>query len=114
MTDRRTLERFCLLMIVLSPVAGLLSGGSFWQVSHAQRAQQNAKGIFANLKVGQTIAIKEEAGRYVVLVMPGTEQAQEIREVGDDYLSVVDQLGARESRIPVYSIKAINTVLLPR
>jgi hypothetical protein len=50
----------------------------------------------------------------VILVMPGTEQAQEIREVGDDYLSVVDQLGARESRIPVYSIKAINTVMLPR
>ncbi len=114
MTDRRTLERLCLLMIVLSPLAGILSGGSFWQASHAQRPQRNAAGIFANLKVGQTISIKEEAGRYLIQVIPGAGQAHEIREVGDDYLSVVDQLGARESRIPVYSIKAINTVLLPR
>jgi len=112
-TTDGTLVRFILLTMLLSPVVGLLSEGVFWQAGHAQRPGRAGTGFLGGLTNGQSVGLKDEAGRYVLQVIPGAEQAYEIREVGDDYVVLVDRTGVRETRIPVYSIKSIATTILP-
>ena len=69
---------------------------------------QIGKGVFAGLKVGQPVTLKEVGAAYEVRVLldvaiPTVEQ---VAEVGVDHLVVKNGAGI-ETRIPVTSIKAV-------
>ncbi len=73
-----------------------------------------APGLFAGLKVGRPVVLKDEGVAYEIDVMddqPST--GQEVAEVGGDYLVIKDVAGV-ETRIPVTSIKAIVRISAAR
>jgi hypothetical protein len=71
-----------------------------------------SKGVLSALKEGQSVSVKEVAGRYDITVMPDEKLSHIVKEVGNDYLVVEDAVGLTETRIPVYSIKSIAIVKL--
>lgn len=86
---------FCaaLVLVCLSPEA-----------SGQEKAR---KGFLSVLKEGQTVVLKEAAGRYEITLMEG---GHKVIEVGPDYVVVEDLAGVTESRIPVYSIRSIARI----
>lgn len=72
------------------------------------------KGFLSALKQGQTIVLKENAGRYEITVMKDVRLGHTIIEVGPDYVVVEDVAKMTETRIPVYSIKAIVKIKVPK
>ena len=66
------------------------------------------------LKAAQSVTVKENGGRYEVTVMDEVRLGHRITEVGADYLVVEDVAGVTETRIPIYSIKAIVRLKSPR
>jgi hypothetical protein len=77
-----------------------------------QGEDKQSKGVLAALKEGQSVSVKEVAGRYDVTVMTDMRLGHTVKEVGSDYLVVEDAAGLTETRIPVYSIKSIAIVKL--
>ncbi len=73
--------------------------------SHGQ--DKPRKGVLAVLKEGQTVTLKESGGRYEITVLKNVPLGHKVVEVGPDYVVVEDAAGVTETRIPVYSIKAI-------
>ena len=80
----------------------------------AQGQDKPRKGFLSVLKEGQAVTVKENGGRYEITVMDEVRLGQRITEVGADYLVVEDVAGVTETRIPVYSIKAIVRLKSPR
>jgi hypothetical protein len=76
--------------------------------------QEKGGGIFAPLKEGQTVALKEAGGRFEIAVVPGLEAGHKVVEVGPDFIVLVDAAGVTETRIPVWSVKAVTVTRLPR
>lgn len=81
-----------------------------------QGQEKPPKGFLSVLKVGQPIAVKEAAGRYEIAVIDDAPAplGYKVIEVGVDFLVVEDVAGITETRIPVYSIKAIVRLKVPR
>jgi len=71
-------------------------------------------GIFTPLEKGQTVSVKDVAGRYQIGVVPGLELAQKVIEVGPDFVVLEDASGLVQTRIPVYSIRAVTVTKLPK
>lgn len=65
--------------------------------------------FFAVLKVGQSVALKETAGRFTISTMDDVPDSlsHKVVEVGTDYLTVEDIAGIHQTRIPVYSVSSI-------
>ena len=72
------------------------------------------RGFLSVLKAAQSVTVKENGGRYEVTVMDEVRLGHRITEVGADYLVVEDVAGVTETRIPIYSIKAIVRLKSPR
>ncbi len=72
------------------------------------------KNFLSALKEGQTIVLKENAGRYDITVMKDVRLGHTVIEVGSDYVVVEDVAKVTETRIPVYSIKAIVKIKVPK
>ena len=72
------------------------------------------KGFLSILKEGQSVSVKEVAGRYEITVMKDVKLGQKVIEVGSDYVVVKDAAGITEIRIPVYSIKSIVKLKVPK
>ena len=71
-------------------------------------------GLFAGLRVGQPVTLKDLGVAYEVGVMVDRfPTGREIAEVGADYLVVRDVTGAVEPRIPETSIKAVTRIMAP-
>lgn len=70
-------------------------------------------GVFAPLEKGQKVALKEVAGGYQITVMPGVELASKVIEVGADYVVLEDPAGVTQTRIPVYSTRAVVVTRVP-
>jgi hypothetical protein len=71
---------------------------------------QGGKGVFAGLKVGQPVMLKDVGVVYEVRVLDEPIPTVEaVAEIGIDYLGVKNEAGI-ETRIPVTSIKAIIRV----
>ena len=69
------------------------------------------KGLFATLKPDQQIVLKEVGDRYEINVIELTNRlSYVVVEVGSNHVVVRDSVGFTETRIPVYSIKAIVTI----
>lgn len=80
----------------------------------APPAENKAGGVFAPLAKGSKVALKEAGGRYEINVIPGLDDGQTVAEVGGDFVVLVDPSGVTETRIPVYSIKAVTVTRLPK
>ena len=68
---------------------------------------QSGKGVFAGLKIGLPVPLKDEGAAYEVRVLDeALPTAEEVADVGLDYLVIKSEAGI-ETRIPTTSIKAI-------
>lgn len=87
-------------------------GADGGELANQDRAAQNRapRGLFAGLRVGQAIAVKETAGRFELTYyedVPLGPVGPRIAELGPDYVVIDDGVGISETRIPIYSIKSI-------
>jgi hypothetical protein len=76
------------------------------------QAPAQPRGVLSVLHVSQQVSLKETSGRFEIGVFengPGV-LGQKVVELGTDYLVVQDVAGVTETRIPIYSIKAIVTL----
>ena len=80
--------------------------------SHGQ--EKPRKGFLAILKEGQTVTLKESAGKYEITLMKNIPLGHKVIEVGVDYVVVEDAAGVTETRIHVTSIKAIIKLKIPK
>lgn len=80
--------------------------------SHGQ--DKPRKGFLAALKEGQTVTLKEYAGKFEITMMKNIPLGHKVIEVGSDYIVVEDAAGVIETRIPVTSIKAIIRLKIPK
>lgn len=72
-------------------------------------------GFLSALKAGQSVAVKEVAGRFEIVIDDSlTELSHKIIEVGPDLVAVEDIGGLIETRIPVYSINSIVRLKVPQ
>lgn len=95
--------------------AGALIAFAAFTVS-GQAPTQPRQGFMSALKQGQAVTLKEVAGRIEISTLddiPGP-LGYKITEVGPDYLTVLDIADVTETRIPVYSIKSIVRLKLPK
>ena len=71
---------------------------------------QSGKGVFAGLKVGLPVTLKEAGAAYEVrLLDEAIPTVEKVAEVGVDYLVIKNEAGI-ETRSPVTSIKAVIRV----
>ena len=91
------------LLVALAPAA-------------APKADEKAPGVFAPLEKGSKVALKEVGGRYEISVVPGLAEGHTVAEVGGggDFVVLVDPSGVTETRIPIYSVKAVTVTRLPK
>lgn len=80
--------------------------------SHGQ--DKPRKGFLAALKEGQTVTLKENAGKFEITMMKNIPLGHKVLEVGPDFVVVEDAAGVTETRIPVTSIKAIIRLKIPK
>ena len=80
--------------------------------SHGQ--EKPRKGFLTILKEGQTVALKESAGKYELTLMKNIPLGHKVIEVGSDYVVVEDAAGVTETRIHVTSIKSIIKLKIPK
>lgn len=72
-------------------------------------------GFLSALKAGQSVAVKEVAGRFEIMFDDNLKDlSHKIVEVGPDLVTVEDLGGLIETRIPVYSIKSIIRLKVPQ
>ena len=81
----------------------------------AQAPAEKQRTFLSALKEGQQVSLKEAAGRYEISTLDGVPgvQGHKVIEVASDYVVIRDIAGVSESRIPVYSIKAIIRLKVP-
>lgn len=72
------------------------------------------KTFLSPLKEGQTAVVKEVAGRYEITLIKDVRLTHTVKEIGADYVLFEDALGTTETRVPIYSIKAIIKVKIPK
>ncbi|MSR30692.1 MAG: hypothetical protein EXR99_04220 [Gemmataceae bacterium] len=66
--------------------------------------EKGKKGFLSVLKEGQKVVLRESAGQYEITLIEG---GSKVIEVGQDFVVIGDLVGARETRIPIYSLKNI-------
>lgn len=91
----------------------LIVAASF--AASAQAPAEKQPTFFSALKEGQHVSLKEVAGRFEITTVEGVVavQGHKVMEIGNDYIVVQDVAGVTESRIPVYSVKAIIRLKVP-
>ena len=75
-----------------------------------QEQPPKVSGVFATLKAGQAINVKETGEKYLLTVIDGESklpQPHTVLEVGQDFVVVKDFTGLNETRIPITSVKAV-------
>ena len=80
-----------------------------------QGPEKPRQGFLSALKEGQSVSMKEVAGRFEIMIDDGLKDlSHKIIEVGPDLVAVEDIGGLIETRIPVYSIKSIVRLKVPQ
>ena len=93
----------------------LLVAALFMAIPNTSHGQDKPKKTFlSGIKEGQTISVREVGGRYEISVMKRMPVGHKVLEVGIDYILVEDPASVTETRIPVYSIKSIVTLKVPK
>ena len=82
----------------------------------AQAPAEKQRHFLSALKKGQPVSLKEVSGRYELSTLEGVPDVQgyKVLEVEADHVVVQDISGVTETRIPLWSIKAIVRLKLPR
>ena len=86
--------------------------GSVTPTGHGQVGPR--RGFLSALEEGQSVTLRENAGRYEITLIANVLLGHRVIEVGTDYVVVVDVAGVTETRIPIYSIRSIVRVRVPR
>ncbi len=81
----------------------------------AQAPAEKHRSFLSALKEGQSVSLKEVAGRYELSTVEGVAAVQgyKVIEVASEYVVIQDVAGVTESRIPIFSIKAIVRLKVP-
>ena len=100
--------------IVAVVVLAFMAVGLF--AASAQAPAEKHRTFLSALKEGQPISLREVSGRYEFTTVEGvaTVQGHKVIEIGNDFVVVQDIAGVTETRIPVFSIKAIIRLKVPR
>jgi len=107
----KRLEKSFALATVL--MLGAVAVGTFVRADLPKREA----GLFSVLRAGQGVMLKESSGRYEITILdvgPGGRLSHSVTEVGPDYLVVQDLAEVTETRVPVYSLKAIIRIKPPK
>ncbi|MGE3406439.1 MAG: hypothetical protein AB7I37_06450 [Pirellulales bacterium] len=88
--------------------------GAYTVTAHAPAEKQPT--FLSALKEGQHVSLKQDAGRYEISTVEGVAAVQgyKVMEIGADYVVIQDVAGVTESRIPLWSIKAITRLKVPK
>lgn len=74
-------------------------------------APQKPQGVLAPLKVGQSVALQDRGGSFEIrLTDVEVPMGHSVVEVGQDFVVLKDFADVTETRIPIYSIKAVVLV----
>jgi len=73
--------------------------------------EQNRTGFLSVLNEGQRVVLEAADGHYQITLIDG---GHKVIEVGSDYVVVQDLVEITETRIPVYSIKSIARLRVPK
>jgi hypothetical protein len=81
-----------------------------------QAPEKPRLGFLSGLKNGQSVNVRDIAGRFEITVMEGPEgiMPHKVITVEDDYLVFEDAARLIATRISVFSIKAITTLKQPK
>ena len=81
-----------------------------------QSPEKPRRDFLSTLKAGQAISLKETAGRFEIGFVDDFAGVlgHKITDVGEDFVAVVDLAGVSEIRIPIYSIKSVVRVRIPK
>lgn len=92
----------------------LIVAASF--AASAQAPPEKQPTFLSALKECQHVSLKEVAGRFEITTVEGvaTVQGHKVMEIGNDFVVIQDISGATESRIPLWSIKAIIRLKVPK
>jgi hypothetical protein len=72
---------------------------------------QRPKGVFAALRLGQSVSIKDMGSAFSITVFdPELPQSHKVIEIGDNFIVVRDIAEVTDTTIPIYSVKAIVKV----
>ena len=87
-----------------------------WIVSASGQATDKPDGFLSILKKDQPLILKEVAGRFEISLMDDALEplTHKIISTENDFLVVEDIASVSETRIPIYSIKAITTITTPK
>ena len=103
-------------IVVLLLVTCVTVGTAVLGTVSGQAPDKPRAGFLSALKKGQSIMLKEVAGRFEISSFDDGPAmlSHKVIEVGTDYLTIEDIGGLIETRIPTYSIKAIVLLKVPR
>lgn len=84
--------------------------------STAGLALPERQGVFATLRLGQAVQVKESGGGYEIGVMEKFDGplGYTVTELGQDYVVCRDVADVTEKRIPVYAVKSVTVTRLGR
>lgn len=87
--------------------------GTFTVTAQAPAEKQHS--FLSALKEGQPVSLKEVSGRYEISSVQGVAavHGHTVIEVASDFVVIQDVAGVTESRIPLWSIKAIIRLKVP-
>ncbi len=99
---------FILLLLLVAAAAASFAAS-------AQAPAEKHRTFLSALKEGQSVSLKEVSGRYELSTMDGVRgvQGHKVLEIAADYVVIRDIAGVSESRIPLWSIKAIIRLKVP-
>ena len=94
--------------ILVGIVAVFLVSGLF---TASGQAPAQPHSVFAVLRPGQAVNLKESNGRYEISIFDNGPEVlgHKVVEVASDYVVLQDIAGISETRIPIFSIKAVTT-----
>jgi len=79
-------------------------------------APAERQGVFAALRLGQAIQVKDTGGSYEIGVLEkfGGPLGYKVTEIGQDYVVCRDIADVTELRIPVYAVKSVTVTRIGR
>lgn len=94
-------------------LVGLLALGLLAASGQAPAEKQPT--FLSALKEGQHVSLKQDAGRYEITTVEGVAavKGHKVIDVASDFVVIQDVAGVSESRIPLWSIKAITRLKVP-
>lgn len=100
-------------VIITASMTAFLALGIF---SASGQAPNKPVGVLSVLRPGQSITLKDADGRYEIGIFANGPDllGHKVVEVGGDYVVVQDVSGVNEVRIPIYAVKAIVTLKVPK